>query len=138
MTLGWRGALFVTTNTDTDSYLIILPVLDSSPGVFLNFILGFSLNFLPAEISIRVRRQGVAVSRLALLVLLQWQLYLDDIYWTDHWILFVWPPLIAIAIAIAALVYFFRRHRWSGSGRGGHRWYGWATSVLVFICGTLR
>jgi peptidoglycan/LPS O-acetylase OafA/YrhL len=36
VTLGWRGILFVTTNTD--NYLTILPVLDSLPGVFLTFI----------------------------------------------------------------------------------------------------
>lgn len=79
--------------------------MDSLPGVFLTFILGFSLNFLQAEISIRGRRQGIAVSLLALLALLQWQLYLDNVYWTGHRILVLWPPLIAIPIA--ALVYFF-------------------------------
>ncbi len=122
VTLGWRGTLFVTT--DTDSYLKILPVLDSLPGVLLTFILGFSLNFLPAEMSIRVRRQGITVSLMALLALLQWQLYLDDVYWTGHWILVVWPPLIAIPIA--ALVYFFQKPpmEWQWLGRPSLVWLG--------------
>ena len=37
---------------------------------------------------------------------MQWQLMLDDVYWTGHWILIVWPPMIAIPIA--GLVYFLR------------------------------
>ena len=114
VTLGWRGMLFVTTNTD--NYLTILPVLDSLPGVFLTFILGFSLNFLPLEVSARIGRWGIAVSLVVLLALMQWQLTLNEVYWTGHWILVVWPPLTAIPIA--ALVYFFRRPptgwRWLG------------------------
>jgi peptidoglycan/LPS O-acetylase OafA/YrhL len=104
VTLGWRGALFITA--DTDNYLTILPVLDSLPGVFLTFILGFSLNFLPEDISLSFRRWGIALAVAALLGLMQWQLSLDDVYWTGHWILVVWPPLIALPIA--ALVYFLR------------------------------
>lgn len=98
--------------------------MDSLPGVFLTFILGFSLNFLQAEISIRGRRQGIAVSLLALLALLQWQLYLDNVYWTGHRILVLWPPLIAIPIA--ALVYFFQKPplEWQWLGRPSLVWLG--------------
>ena len=104
ITLGWRAAWFLSA--DTDNYLTILPVLDSLPGVLLTFILGFSLNFLPDQLSVTQRRRGIAMSLCALLALMQWQLTLDDVYWTGHWILIVWPPLVAIPIA--GLVYFLR------------------------------
>ena len=104
ITAGWRAGWFLAT--ESDNYLTILPVLDSLPGVLLTFILGFSLNFLPDQLSVTQRRRGIAISLCALLTLMQWQLMLDDVYWTGHWILIVWPPLTAIPIA--GLVYFLR------------------------------
>ena len=55
ITVGWRAGWFLAT--DTDNYLTILPVLDSLPGVLLTFILGFSLNFLPDQLSVTQRRR---------------------------------------------------------------------------------
>jgi len=104
ITLGWRVAWFLSA--DTDNYLKILPILDSLPGVLLTFMLGFSMNFLPGQLSFLQRRRGVVVSLIALLMLMQWQLTLNDVYWTGHWILIIWPPMIALPIA--GLVYFLR------------------------------
>ena len=104
ITLGWRAAWFLST--DTDNYLKILPILDSLPGVLLTFMLGFSMNFLPGQLSILQRRWGVVISLITLLMLMQWQLTLNDVYWTGHWILVIWPPMIALPIA--GLVYFLR------------------------------
>lgn len=104
MTVGWRAGWFVLT--DTQNFLTILPTLDSLPGVLLTFILGFSLNFMPSVLPLVQRRSGVIVSLFTLLGLMQWQLILDSVYWTGHWILVVWPPLTAVPIA--GLVYFLR------------------------------
>ena len=104
ITLGWRAGWFLSA--DTDNYLKILPILDSLPGVLLTFMLGFSMNFLPGQLSFLQRRRGVVVSLIALLMLMQWQLTLNDVYWMGHWILIIWPPMIALPIA--GLVYFLR------------------------------
>lgn len=104
ITLGWRVVWFLSA--DTDNYLRILPILDSLPGVLLTFMLGFSMNFLPGQLSVLQRRWGVVVSLIALLMLMQWQLTLNDVYWTGHWILIIWPPMIALPIA--GLIYFLR------------------------------
>jgi peptidoglycan/LPS O-acetylase OafA/YrhL len=128
ITLGWRAGWFLSTATD--NYLTILPILDSLPGVLLTFILGFSLNFLPEDLSLKQRRWGVAVSLFALLALMQWQLALDDVYWTGHWILVIWPPLAAVPIA--CLVYFLRtpapEWRWLAQ-----RWLIWLGHVSFGI-----
>jgi len=128
ITLGWRAGWFLSTVTD--NYLTILPILDSLPGVLLTFILGFSLNFLPGELSLNQRRWGVTASLLALLALMQWQLALDDVYWTGHWVLVMWPPLAAVPIA--GLVYFLRtpapEWRWLAQ-----RWLIWLGHVSFGI-----
>lgn len=124
VTLGWRSVWFVAT--DTQNYLGILPVLDSLPGVLLTFILGFSLNYLPTDLSVRRRRWGALACLITLLSLMQWQLRLDDVYWTGHWILVVWPPLTAIPIA--GLVYFLRDadppREWRWLNSSGLVWLG--------------
>lgn len=116
LTLAWRTNWFVTG--DTDNFLTLLPLLDSLPGVLFTFMLGFSLNFLPVSQSPNSRRQIAIASVISLLALMQWQLSLDTVYWTGHWILVVWPPLIAIPIA--AIVYVVRdplsRWRWLDHG----------------------
>jgi peptidoglycan/LPS O-acetylase OafA/YrhL len=104
LTLAWRAIWFLTG--DTDNFLTLLPVLDSLPGVLFTFMLGFSLNFLPVSFSPKSRSQMTTVSVISLLALMQWQLSLDAVYWTGHWILVVWPPLVAIPIA--AIVYVVR------------------------------
>jgi peptidoglycan/LPS O-acetylase OafA/YrhL len=52
-----------------------------------------------------------------LLGLMQWQLSLNEVYWTGHWILVVWTPMVASAIAL--LVFSLREPtrewRWLGS-----------------------
>jgi len=62
------------------------------------------LNYLPALANQRVARWGLIISLVAFVALLQWQLLLNDVYWTGHWILVVWPP--CIAVTIAGIVYF--------------------------------
>ena len=41
-----------------------------------------------------------------LLGLMHWQLSMNTVYWSGHWILVLWPPLVAVAIAL--LVYCLR------------------------------
>ena len=79
---GWRAFWFAYS--DVETYLSILPVLDSLPGVLLTFILGFSLNFLSRSLSVSQRRWGVILCLIGLLALMQWQLILDDVYWTGY------------------------------------------------------
>ena len=96
ITLAWRGWIF--SSFDGPNYQVVLPALDSLPGVFFSFMLGYSLNFLTGPILDTPRKTLILASAM-LLALLQWQLVLDDVYWTGHWILVVWPALVAAAIA---------------------------------------
>ena len=97
ITLSWRFWIFQTA--DVDNYLVVLPVLDSLIGTFFTFMLGFSLNFIPAGRSKRQRKLYLTLGIILLLSLMQWQLWLNDQYWLGHWIIVVWPPLVALAIA---------------------------------------
>ena len=69
-------------------------------------MLGFSLNFLPDALTVEQRQKGTIIGLVLLLGLMQWQLNMDAVYWSGHWILVVWPPLVALAIAI--LVYHLK------------------------------
>lgn len=104
ITLGWRFWIF--SSAEVENYVAILPVLDSLLGTLFTFMLGFSLNFLPAALTVKQRRRGVIIGLLLLLALMQWQLWMDAVYWSGHWILVVWPPLVALAITV--LVYHLK------------------------------
>ena len=104
ITLGWRFWIF--SSADVENYVAILPVLDSLLGTLFTFMLGFSLNFLPDSLAVEQRRRGIIMGVLLLLALMQWQLWMDAVYWSGHWILVVWPPLVALAIAV--LVYHLK------------------------------
>ena len=115
ITLSWRSWIFLSANVDT--YLVTLPVLDSLIGVLFTFMLGFSMNFLPGVLPIWARRRLCGCGVVLLLGLMQWQLSLNEVYWTGHWILVVWTPMVASAIAL--LVFSLREPtrewRWLGS-----------------------
>ena len=104
ITLGWRFWIF--SSAEVENYVALLPVLDSLLGTLFTFMLGFSLNFLPDSLSVEQRRRGIIMGVLLLLALMQWQLWMDAVYWSGHWILVVWPPLVALAIAV--LVYHLK------------------------------
>ena len=104
ITLGWRFWIF--SSAEVESYLVVLPVLDSLLGTLFTFMLGFSLNFLPDALTVKQRRRGFILGLALLLALMQWQLWMDAVYWSGHWILVVWPPLVALAIAV--LVYHLK------------------------------
>jgi hypothetical protein len=84
--------------------------MDSLVGVFFTFMLGFSMNFVSMRPSVRARRMIFWSGALLLLALMQWQLTLNEAYWTGHWILVVWPPMVALSIAM--LVYSLREPTW--------------------------
>ena len=115
ITLSWRSWIFLSANVD--SYVVALPILDSLIGVLFTFMLGFSMNFLPGVLSSRAKRLLFWCGAVLLLGLMQWQLNLNEEYWTGHWILVVWPPMVALAIAL--LVFSLREPtsewRWLGS-----------------------
>ena len=121
ITLSWRSWVFLTANVDT--YMVTLPVLDSLIGVLFTFMLGFSMNFLPGVLSIWTRRRLLWCGVVLLLGLMQWQLSLNEVYWTGHWILVVWTPMVAFAIAL--LVFSLREPTWEW------RWLG--SKVFVWL-----
>jgi peptidoglycan/LPS O-acetylase OafA/YrhL len=108
ITLSWRSWIFLSANTD--NLMPTLPVMDSLVGVFFTFMLGFSMNFVSMRPSVRARRMIFWSGALLLLALMQWQLTLNEAYWTGHWILVVWPPMVALSIAL--LVYSLREPTW--------------------------
>ena len=115
ITLGWRYWIFATA--EVENYVAVLPVLDSLMGTLFTFMLGFSLNFLPEPARMRVRQLGFATGLVLLLALMHWQLRMDAVYWSGHWILVVWPPLVALAIGV--IVFHLKEPipsmRWLGS-----------------------
>ena len=104
ITLAWRFLIF--SSAEVDNYLAILPVLDSLLGTLFTLMLGFSLNFLPDALTVAQRQKGTIIGLVLLLGLMHWQLHMDAVYWSGHWILVVWPPLVALAIAL--LVYHLK------------------------------
>ena len=102
ITISWRSYLIHAE--DLKNYAVLLPWLDMLPGTLFTFMVGYSLNYLPALANQRAIKWGLILSLATFIALLQWQLVLNDIYWTGHWILIVWPP--SVALIIAAIVYF--------------------------------
>lgn len=107
VTLAWRLAVFI--RHDLDNYLAVLPLLDFLPGSLSSFVMGAFVANLPTGISASRYATGVSLTIIALLGLQYWQLSLNDVYWTGHWILVVWVPFVAVVIA--AIVYFCAQPR---------------------------
>ena len=61
---------------------------------------------------------------------MQWQLSLNEVYWTGHWILVVWTPMVAVAIAL--LVFSLREPEWKWRwlGRVSFGIYLWHFQVM--------
>ena len=142
VTMSWR--LWVFLSADVENYLVVLPVLDSLVGTLFTFMLGFSLNFLPEFRTIKARRAGLIVGISFLLALMQWQLKMSDQYWVGHWILIVWPPMVAAALAliICQLDYPSPNLRWLSSpilvwfghvSFGVYLWHFQVMRVLVIL-----
>jgi len=102
VTLLWRN--FLIQSQEVENYVVLLPYLDMLPGTLFTFMVGYSLNFLPELPDPASVKSGLLVSGILFLALLQWQLSLNDVYWTGHWILIIWPPCVALTIAM--IVYF--------------------------------
>ena len=122
ITLSWLSWIFLSANTD--NLMSTLPVMDSLVGVFFTFMLGFSMNFVSVKPSVTARRAIFWSGAISLLALMQWQLTLNEVYWTGHWILVIWPPMVALSIAM--LVYSLREPTWEWQwlGSQGLVWLG--------------
>ena len=122
ITLLWRT--WVMSYFEVAHYTAVLPWLDLLPGSLFTFMVGYSLNFLPSALPKQTVLWGVRVSVIAFLLMLQWQQWRGDVYWTGHWILIVWPA--CVAVTLGGLVYFGTRHgpsdRWLS--RPGMIWLG--------------
>lgn len=104
ITISWRYWIFVSV--DVENYVAVLPVLDSLAGTLFTFMLGFSLNFLPVRLGPTRQAVGLSAGVIVLLALMQWQLRMNSVYWTGHWILVIWP--MAVAVAMAIIVFHLR------------------------------
>jgi peptidoglycan/LPS O-acetylase OafA/YrhL len=100
--IGWRTWVFRTH--EVENYLAVLPLMDFLPGTVSSFTLGAFIGSLPQPKAGSLRLLGLVLSMAALLALQYWQLSLADVYWHGHWILVVWVPMVAAAIA--GIVYF--------------------------------
>ena len=101
ITLTWR--FYVMDWQSVPHYTAVLPWLDLLPGTLFTFMVGYSLNFLPARSTAQWRPWGLGLATAVFVLLLQWQLTVGEAYWTGHWALAVWPP--CIAAALGAMVY---------------------------------
>ena len=86
-----------------DHYAQHLPILDMLPGSISSFGAGFAISFLNLRWSKQQWRATCIVAMGVYLALEYWLLSYKEVYWSGHWLLIIWPPLIGLTTA--ALVY---------------------------------
>ncbi|WP_041523954.1 acyltransferase family protein [Gilvimarinus agarilyticus] len=101
LAISWRYA--VIEALPSSHYVKHLPVLDMLPGSISSFAAGFAISFLDIRWSKLQWRAACASSIGVFLALQYWQLSHKEVYWSGHWILVIWNP--AMAAAIALMVY---------------------------------
>jgi peptidoglycan/LPS O-acetylase OafA/YrhL len=97
----WRYSII--NALPTDNYVQHLPLLDMLPGSISSFAAGFAITFLDIQWSKRQWRLACLSAAAVFLMLEYWLLAFIDVYWSGHWLLIIWNPMIALSIAL--LVY---------------------------------
>lgn len=94
----WRYS--VITTLPTDNYVQYLPLLDMLPGSISSFAAGFAISFLDFRWSKLQWRLACLIAGALFLALEYLLLAFIDVYWSGHWLLVVWNPMIALSIAL--------------------------------------
>ena len=104
VTLFWRYQ--VMDHFAGQNYAAHLTVLDAIPGTLFTFCAGFGLAYLLVErrpVSPARRPLLLVIPSTALVALAQWLQANLTTYWTGHWMLGVFNPLMAAVIAALIL-----------------------------------
>ncbi|MFC3156799.1 acyltransferase family protein [Gilvimarinus japonicus] len=94
----WRYTIIQTL--PTDNYTQHLPLLDMLPGSISSFAAGFAITFLNIRWSKLQWRLACLAAVVLFLALEYWLLAFIDVYWSGHWLLVIWNPLIALSLAL--------------------------------------
>lgn len=97
VTLCWRSSIMVMHYGD--NYLRHLPVLDAIPGTLSSFAAGLAISYLRIPLSARQRIVWLLVTACCFLLMEYWLLSQIDTYWKGHWMLAIWPVLLAVILA---------------------------------------
>lgn len=146
VTLFWRYQ--VMDYFAGQNYAAHLPVLDAIPGTLFTFCAGFGLAYLLAErqpLSPAWRALLLVLAGTACVALAQWLQANLATYWTGHWMLGVFNPLMAAVIAalLLALLWPLAGFRWLASrpltwlGDTSYGIYLWHYPVLMLLDRTL-
>lgn len=102
-TIAWRFGFMMLYKGE--NYSDHLYILDSIPGVLSTFVAGVSLAYLHVKFSMARRRLILLILATAFLAMQYWLVANIGSYWSGHWMLAIWNPLMAIIIALG--VYCF-------------------------------
>jgi peptidoglycan/LPS O-acetylase OafA/YrhL len=142
ISISWRYAIMYSYQGE--SLARHLAVLDSIPGTLFTFCVGFALaNILvhrsPMAVRHRLYLLGAGVA--GFYALTHWLWLSRDSYWTGHWMLGVWNPLMAFIIGtmLLALIEPLPGFKWLASkpmvwlGEISYGIYLWHYPVLMFL-----
>ena len=118
ITVSWRYA--VMWAYAGDNYSTHLAVLDSLPGTLSTFCSGVALAYLlhkrgVPELTTRV--SILLISVIFFYAMLYWLRANIDTYWTGHWMLGIWNPIMGLIVSaiLLSLVVPMRGFHWLGS-----------------------
>jgi len=97
ITIAWRFGLMMVYKGE--NYLDHLYIFDSIPGVLSTFVSGVSLAYIHFDFSIGWRRIILLILAAAFLTMQYWLVGNIGSYWSGHWMLAIWNPLMGIIIA---------------------------------------
>ena len=118
ITVSWRYG--VMHHFAGEDYARHLAVLDAIPGTLFTFCVGFGLAFFLDKRAVptqAVRYGLLAIALTAFFALVLWLRANLDTYWTGHWMLGIWNPLMAVVIGaiMFALLEPLKGLHWLGS-----------------------
>ncbi|WP_339615940.1 acyltransferase [uncultured Gilvimarinus sp.] len=98
----WRASIMYLYREEP-SYGPIQPILDLLPGALFSFTAGMCVAAQPRQLNHRALYGWLATAIGLLLAMCGWLSNEAEGYWTGHWMLAVWNPLISAALSVLVL-----------------------------------
>ncbi|MCW5590485.1 MAG: acyltransferase [Burkholderiales bacterium] len=99
--LAWRAGVMAAYRGD--HMVSRLPILDALPGSLASFMAGVAISNVEWSPTPARRRAFIALIAAALLAMEYWLLANRDTYWTGHWMLAIWNPVVSVIIGLGVL-----------------------------------
>jgi len=96
VTIAWR--VLIMQLYEGSYFVTVLPILDALPGSLATFSAGMAIVFVP-KIDPRFKKILLVLSIIAFYILAKIIDANVDSYWTGHWLLIVFNPVMAIVLA---------------------------------------